>query len=125
MAAYERGGYAEAADYWQRLVAVLPAGDPLRATLAQGIARAEMAARAAGQALATPGLEVEVRLAPAVAQRVRPEDSVLVLGLALDQPGHRWRYGDCGLPICPGGCAWMTATPCCPAQRTSCPTTGG
>lgn len=87
MAAYERGGYAEAADYWQRLVAVLPAGDPLRATLAQGIARAETAAQAAGQALATPGLEVEVRLAPAVAQRVRPEDSVFVLAQAVDQPG--------------------------------------
>ncbi|WP_273805985.1 MULTISPECIES: c-type cytochrome biogenesis protein CcmI [unclassified Pseudomonas] len=87
MAAYERGAYAKAAGYWQRLVAVLPPGDPLRATLAQGVARAETAARAAGQALTTPGLDVEVSLAPAVAQRVRPEDSVFVLALAVDQPG--------------------------------------
>ncbi|MCD4863264.1 c-type cytochrome biogenesis protein CcmI [Pseudomonas sp. PLB05] len=89
MAAYERGAYADAADYWQRLVAVLPPADPLRGTLAEGVARAERAARAAGQALTMPGLEVEVEvsLAPAVAQRVRPEDSVFVLALAVDQPG--------------------------------------
>jgi cytochrome c-type biogenesis protein CcmH len=87
MAAYERGDYTGAASYWQRLVAVLPPADPLRRTLADGIARAETAARAAGQALARPGLEVEVNLAPAVAQRVRPEDSVFVLALAVDEPG--------------------------------------
>ncbi|SEO94798.1 c-type cytochrome biogenesis protein CcmI [Pseudomonas sp. Snoq117.2] len=87
MAAYERGAYADAAGYWQRLVAVLPPADPLRGTLAEGVARAERAARAAGQVLTTPGLEVEVSLSPAVAQRVRPEDSVFVLALAVDQPG--------------------------------------
>ena len=87
MAAYERGDYAGAARYWQRLVAVLPPADPLRRTLADGVARAETAARAAGQALARPGLEVEVSLSPAVAQRVRSEDSVFVLALAVDEPG--------------------------------------
>lgn len=87
MAAYERGAYAEAAGYWQRLVAVLPLADPLRRTLAEGVARAEMAARAAGQVRVASALEVAVSLAPAVAQQVSPEDSVFVLALAADQAG--------------------------------------
>lgn len=87
MAAYEQGRYAAAAGYWQRLVAVLPPADPLRQALAEGVARATAAARAAGQAVVGPGLEVEVSLAPAVAQRVRPADSVFVLALAADHAG--------------------------------------
>lgn len=81
MAAYEQGRYAAAAGYWQRLMAVLPPADPLRQALAEGVARA------AGQAEVEPGLEVAVSLAPAVAQRVRPADSVFVLALAADDAG--------------------------------------
>ncbi|KTS92919.1 cytochrome C biogenesis protein [Pseudomonas oryzihabitans] len=81
IAAYERGDYAQAARHWQRLSAALAPGDPLRQALAEGIGRAERAAQAAGQGKA-PGIEVEVSLAPAVAQRLRPGDSVFVLALA-------------------------------------------
>ena len=87
MAAYEGGDYAQAAARWQRLHDGLAPADPLRQALAEGIARAERAAQAAGQNRAAAGLTLEVSLAPEVAQRVRPEDSVFVLALAIDQPG--------------------------------------
>ncbi|MDR6675964.1 c-type cytochrome biogenesis protein CcmI [Pseudomonas oryzihabitans] len=86
IAAYERGDYAQAARHWQRLSTALAPGDPLRQALAEGIGRAERAAQAAGQSKA-PGIEVEVSLAPEVAQRVRPGDSVFVLALAEEASG--------------------------------------
>lgn len=87
IAAYERGDYPQAAAYWRRLSAGLDPADPLRQALAEGIARAERSAQAAGQGVATSGFAVEVSLAPEVARRVRPADSVFVLALAVDQPG--------------------------------------
>jgi len=101
IAAYEGGDYTQAARHWQRLRTALDPRDPLRQALAEGIARAERAAQAAGQG-AAGSFEVEVSLAPAVAQRVRPEDSVFVLALADGQSGpplavRRLRVAD--LPV--------------------------
>lgn len=87
IAAYERGDYAQAAARWRRLSAGLDPADPLRQALTEGIARAERSAQAAGQDVTPSGFAVEVSLAPEVARRVRPEDSVFVLALAVDQPG--------------------------------------
>jgi len=101
IAAYEGGDYVRAAHHWQRLRTALDPRDPLRQALAEGIARAERAAQAAGQGAAS-GFEVEVSLAPAVAQRVRPGDSVFVLALADGESGpplavRRLRVAD--LPV--------------------------
>jgi len=101
IAAYEGGDYVRAARHWQRLRTALDPRDPLRQALAEGIARAERAAQAAGQGAAS-GFEVEVSLAPAVAQRVRPGDSVFVLALADGESGpplavRRLRVAD--LPV--------------------------
>lgn len=103
IAAYEGGDYRQAARHWQRLRTALDPRDPLRQALAEGIARAERAAQAAGQG-AAGGFDVEVSLAPAVAQRVRPEDSVFVLALADGQPGpplavRRLRVADLPLRV--------------------------
>jgi len=40
IAAFESGRYADAAAYWDRLAATLPAGDPTRDTVMTGVARA-------------------------------------------------------------------------------------
>ncbi|KUM43483.1 c-type cytochrome biogenesis protein CcmI [Pseudomonas sp. EpS/L25] len=104
IAAYERGDYAQAAARWRRLSARLDPADPLRQALADGIARAERAAQAAGQGVTPSGFAVEVSLAPEVARRVRPDDSVFVLALAADQPGpplavRRLRVADLPLRV--------------------------
>jgi cytochrome c-type biogenesis protein CcmH len=50
-AAYRAGRYGEAADYWERLAAAIPADDPSRIVIEQDIARA----RKSAQASAAPG----------------------------------------------------------------------
>ncbi|MEH3023471.1 MAG: c-type cytochrome biogenesis protein CcmI [Pseudomonas oryzihabitans] len=87
IAAYERGDYAQAAARWRQLSAALDPADPLHQALAEGIARAERSARAAEQGMSTSGFALEVSLAPEVVRQVRPDDSVFVLALAVDQPG--------------------------------------
>jgi len=54
MAAFERGHYDEAVAFWERLAATLPADDPSRATVADGIARARALATLPPPAPATP-----------------------------------------------------------------------
>jgi len=48
MAAFEAGHYAEAAAYWERLAAALPADDSTQPIIAEGIARARARIAAAG-----------------------------------------------------------------------------
>jgi cytochrome c-type biogenesis protein CcmH len=54
MAAFSAGRYAQAATYWERLVATLPEGDPSRAAIADNIARAREWSNSTTEKGATP-----------------------------------------------------------------------
>ncbi len=91
IAAYEEGRYQAAVDYWQRLVAVLPDGDPSRQAIEGGIARAqqELGQVEAPEKLteeAAHRLKVEVQLAPELLAQVQADDSVFVFARALSGP---------------------------------------
>lgn len=92
IAAYEEQRFADAIGYWQRLVAVLPEGDPSRQAIAGGIERArqEMGGQAGGntgvQPQASTGLQVRVELAPALRDKVQPGDAVFVFARAASGP---------------------------------------
>ena len=87
IAAFEDGRYQQAIDYWNRLIAQLPEGDASRAALQGGIERAGERLKAAGQAPATSArLTVRVELAPALKDKVRPDDSVLIFARASSGP---------------------------------------
>lgn len=87
IAAFEDGRYQQAIDYWNRLIAQLPEGDASRAALQGGIERAGERLKAAGQAPATSvRLTVRVELAPALKDKVRPDDSVFIFARASSGP---------------------------------------
>lgn len=92
IAAYEEQRFADAIGYWQRLVAVLPEGDPSRQAIAGGIERArqEMGSQAedsaAAQSQASAGLHIRVELAPALRDKVQPGDAVFVFARAASGP---------------------------------------
>lgn len=92
IAAYEEQRFQDAIGYWERLVAVLPEGDPSRQAIAGGIARArqEIDPQAGGAAAAqTPevgSLQVRVELADALRDKVQPGDTVFVFARAASGP---------------------------------------
>ncbi|VXC30104.1 c-type cytochrome biogenesis protein CcmI [Pseudomonas sp. 8O] len=93
IAAYESQRYADAVNYWERLVAVLPEQDPSRAAIAGGIERArqqmgegEQPNAAAEPSAKVHALEVSVSLSPEVQQNVQPDDAVFVFARALSGP---------------------------------------
>ena len=95
IAAFEDQRYADAVDYWQRLVAALPADDPSRAAIQSGIERARQHLAERGEKLpeapaaaATAGVTLKVRvdLSDAVKGQVRPDDSVFVFARAVNGP---------------------------------------
>ncbi|MBD1554206.1 c-type cytochrome biogenesis protein CcmI [Pseudomonas typographi] len=90
IAGFESQHYAEAAGYWQRLQALLPAGDPARQALQGGIDKARQRAglppAAAAAAEAVAGLKVQVSLAPALRDKVLPGDTVFVFARAVNGP---------------------------------------
>lgn len=94
IAAYEDGRYRDAIDFWERLVATLPAEDPSREPIRGGIDRAREqlgdvapTAPVAGEAAqANVALEVAVRLDPELADKVQPGDSVFVFARAVSGP---------------------------------------
>jgi cytochrome c-type biogenesis protein CcmH len=94
-AAFGRNDYAGAVRYWQRLVAKLPADSELARALSTGIAEAK--ARSAGGTPAAPStaqreggasktVRGTVRLSPALATRVSPEDTLFVFARAAEGP---------------------------------------
>lgn len=93
IAAFEEQRFADAMGYWQRLVAVLEPGDPSRQAIEGGIARAREQLIARGEpvpeAPAAPvavELKVRVSLAPELADKVRPDDTLFVFARAASGP---------------------------------------
>lgn len=92
IAAFEGQRYQEAADYWSRLLAVLPPNDPSRAALQGGIDKAVARLEAAGGSLKAPAaaavarLKVRVVLADSIKASVRPGDTVFVFARAISGP---------------------------------------
>ncbi|OLU34300.1 c-type cytochrome biogenesis protein CcmI [Pseudomonas sp. PA15(2017)] len=93
IAAYEEQRFADAIGYWERLVAVLPPGDPSRQAIAGGIERARQelgssaeSAASAAPPQATAGLQVRVELAEALRDKVQPGDAVFVFARAASGP---------------------------------------
>lgn len=95
--AFEARDYPTARDYWERLVAVLPPDAPMLRGVRGSIAEAtqlEAAAGAPASAAAAPapavaaGAEIrgEIELAPALAARVAPGDTVFVFARAVEGP---------------------------------------
>ncbi|MBC9250469.1 c-type cytochrome biogenesis protein CcmI [Pseudomonas alcaligenes] len=93
ISAFEGERYGEAVDYWQRLLAQMPAEDPSRAAIQGGIERARERLQAAGGApvgevvnKSMAVLKVRVELAPALKDKVQPGDSVFVFARASSGP---------------------------------------
>ncbi|WP_313645057.1 c-type cytochrome biogenesis protein CcmI [Pseudomonas sp.] len=87
IAAFEGERYQEAIDYWNRLLAQLPAGDASRAALQGGIDRAaQRLGNGGSQATAPVRLTVQVALAPALKDKVKPDDSVFIFARASNGP---------------------------------------
>ncbi|MBJ9975389.1 c-type cytochrome biogenesis protein CcmI [Pseudomonas sp. S75] len=87
IAAFEGERYQEAIDYWQRLLAQLPEGDASRAALQGGIDRAATKlAEHGGKPVSPAALSVRVTLAPALKDKVRPDDTVFIFARASHGP---------------------------------------
>ncbi|HDS1747204.1 MULTISPECIES: c-type cytochrome biogenesis protein CcmI [Pseudomonas] len=89
IAAFEGERYQEAIDYWNRLLAQLPEGDASRAALQGGIDRA--AERLGGntgkpETPVAARLKVRVELAPALKDKVKPDDTVFIFARATSGP---------------------------------------
>lgn len=91
IAAFEDERYPQAIDYWNRLLAQLPEGDASRDALQGGIERATErlkagAGKPAEAEQAGARLTVRVELAPALKDKVRPDDSVFIFARASSGP---------------------------------------
>lgn len=89
IAAFEERRFADAAGYWERLVAILPEGDPSRAAIVGGIAQARRQAgmpESAQPVARQVELKVSITLAPELTGKVQPDDSVFVFARAVSGP---------------------------------------
>ncbi len=93
IAAYEDGRYGDAVDFWQRLVAQLPAEDEARTAIESGIARAQSKLQEQGVSLPAPkanspasSLKVRVALADELVGKVQPADVVFIFARAVSGP---------------------------------------
>lgn len=90
IAAYEEQRFQQAIDYWEKLVAALPAQDPSRAAIQGGIqrARANLDPQAADASAAAPAqaLTIKVALADELKDKVQPGDAVFVFARAVSGP---------------------------------------
>lgn len=90
IAAFEGERYAQAIDYWNRLLAQLPPDDSSRAALQGGIDRATEKLKERGatvaQAPANTPLKVRVTLSDQVKAKAQPGDSVFIFARAIKGP---------------------------------------
>ena len=93
IAAFEDERFADAIDYWQRLLAQMPADEPTRASIQTGIDKAREQLLARGESV--PGelvnksmaqISVSVDLTPEVKAKVEPGDAVFVFARAASGP---------------------------------------
>ncbi len=88
-AAAQRGDHEAALRHWEAVQRQVPPGSQLGRAVASGIADARKAAGAGGAkepARAAASVSGTVRLSPALAKRVRPEDTVFVSARAVKGP---------------------------------------
>lgn len=87
---FEKEQYAQAVSYWERLVAALPEQDPTRAAIASGIQAARerggLSAPAQTPTTQQVALKLRVSLAPELADKVLPSDSVFIFARAVSGP---------------------------------------
>ncbi|MDD0843821.1 c-type cytochrome biogenesis protein CcmI [Pseudomonas sp. Gutcm_11s] len=93
IAAFEDERFADAVEYWQRLLAQMPAEDPSRASIQVGIDKAREQLQASGQPVpeelvnkSMAVISVSVDLAPALKAKVQPGDAVFVFARAASGP---------------------------------------
>jgi cytochrome c-type biogenesis protein CcmH len=89
-AAFERQDYARAAETWNRMLPLVPAGSEDARAIAENVEEAKKLAGIGGSSPKTasrhPGVRGTVRLAPALARQVKPDDTVFVFARAADGP---------------------------------------
>lgn len=94
-AAFERGDPRQALEHWTRARRVAPPGSPFATGLDPGIAEARAAAglppepppgQAPAAAAGGAGLQVSVQVAPALAARLQPGDTLFVFARAAEGP---------------------------------------
>ncbi|WP_394558604.1 c-type cytochrome biogenesis protein CcmI [Aquipseudomonas alcaligenes] len=93
IAAFEDERFNDAIDYWQRLLAQMPAEDPSRGAIQVGIDKAREQMQANGQAApeelvnkSMAVISVSVDLAPELKAKVQPGDAVFVFARAASGP---------------------------------------
>jgi cytochrome c-type biogenesis protein CcmH len=85
-AAFEAKDYKRAIGYWERLQRQLPPDSEMAQALQAGLARARQLAGGTSAPGGAEAIRGEVRLAQALQDRVRPEDTVFVVARAVDGP---------------------------------------
>ena len=88
--AFERQDYARAADLWSRMLPLVPADSEDAKSIAENVAEAKKLAGIGASSpqvtSAHPGVRGTVRLAPALAKNVKPDDTVYVFARSADGP---------------------------------------
>jgi cytochrome c-type biogenesis protein CcmH len=88
--AFDEQRYADAIGVWEKLLAVMPPGEPSRQGVERSIAmaRSQMDKRSSDKEARTPAKRIRVRvaLADALRQQVQPNDSVFVFARAAEGP---------------------------------------
>src|SRR5262249_8988799 len=86
----ERQDYARAAELWARMLPLVPPGSEDARSIAENVEEARklagIGASAPKAASAHPGVRGTVRLAPALAKQVKPDDLVFVFARAAEGP---------------------------------------
>lgn len=93
IAAFEEQRFVDAVRYWERLVATLQPNDPSREPIQGGIARAREQLAARGESMPEPpppaaplAIKVSVSLAPELAAKVQPDDTLFIFARAASGP---------------------------------------
>jgi cytochrome c-type biogenesis protein CcmH len=84
-AAYDRQDFAAAADFWQRMLPLVPAGSEEATTISANVQEARALSRQK-PAAAKGGLKGTVTLSPELAAKASPEDTLFIFARAAEGP---------------------------------------